>query len=54
MLNQVAYPNPAESRLMQAIAFFDRLRYLTVGFFVTRGAGIEDLGYQGNTPIVRD
>jgi len=54
IIDQIAYPNASDSQLIQPVAFFDTLRYLTVGFFVTTAAGTEDLGYLGNTPIVGD
>ena len=41
--------------LVDAIAdgeFFARFRYLTVGAFYSTQVGVEDIGYDGNRPIV--
>jgi gluconate 2-dehydrogenase gamma chain len=50
VLDQIAYPAKANPKMLQGVAFFNKMRDLTaIGFFTTR-MGIEDLGYKGNSP----
>ena len=50
IISQIAYPSLASPEMQPGVAFFNKVRDLTaIGFFTSR-AGIDDLGYKGNTP----
>lgn len=50
MVEDIAYPERKKSGLSQGIAFFSLMRNLTASGFWSSKIGIEDIGYQGNTP----
>ena len=52
--DQIAYPKKTVPELIQGEKFFTRMRSLTMIGYFTSKAGIEDLGYKGNTPNVWD
>ncbi len=54
LLDQIAYPEEAEPEVSQGVRFFSLMRNLTLTGFYTTKIGIEELGYQGNTPNVWD
>lgn len=49
ILDEIAYPNDAAPEVQHGVAFFNRFRDLTASGFWTTKAGMEDLGYMGNT-----
>ena len=50
VLNDIAYPFIAKPNMQPGVTFFNKIRDLTaIGFFTSK-AGIEDLGYKGNSP----
>jgi len=51
LLDSIVRPGEIEEELVR---FFDRFRFLAVGAYYTTEAGIEDIGYIGNVPIVGD
>ena len=51
LLDSIVEPGEVEEEL---VVFFDRFRFLAVGAYYTTEAGIEDIGYIGNVPIVGD
>jgi hypothetical protein len=54
LLDEIAYPETASPELQQGVSFFNRMRgLLLTGYYTTR-MGIDELGYQGNTPNVWD
>lgn len=52
MVDLIAYPDRAKDKpeLTQGVAFFNKMRDLTVTGFYTTRMGFKDLGYVGNTP----
>jgi len=52
MVDLIAYPEKAKKKpeLAQGVAFFNKMRDLTVTGFYTSKMGVKDLGYMGNTP----
>jgi gluconate 2-dehydrogenase gamma chain len=52
MVDLIAYPEKAKNKpeLTQGVAFFSKMRDLTVTGFYTAKMGVKDLGYMGNTP----
>ena len=52
MVDLIAYPEKAKSKpeLAAGVAFFNKMRDLTVTGFYTTKIGFKDLGYLGNTP----
>ncbi len=50
MIDAIAYPEKAAPAMAAGVAFFSRLRNLTVTGFYTSEIGIKDLGYMGNKP----
>jgi len=52
MVDLIAYPEKAKNKpeLTQGVAFFNKMRDLTVTGFYTSKMGVKDLGYMGNTP----
>jgi hypothetical protein len=50
MVDQIAFPAKAAPEMAQGVAFFSRMRNLTVTGFYTSEIGIKDLGYMGNRP----
>ena len=50
IVDQIAYPNEAKPDVSQGVAFFSRVRDLTVTGFYTTPMGFKDLDYKGNTP----
>ncbi len=56
IIDEIAYPDPEEKFPERApgIAFFTRMRNLTLTGYYTTRMGLDDLGYQGNYPNVWD
>jgi hypothetical protein len=56
VIEDIAYPDPNGNKkeLAQGIAFFDRIRNLTVTGYYTTKMGINDLGYKGNFANIWD
>ena len=52
MVDLIAYPDRAKDKpeLTQGVAFFNKMRDLTVTGFYTSKMGVKDRGYAGNTP----
>ncbi|MBL7782063.1 MAG: gluconate 2-dehydrogenase subunit 3 family protein [Saprospiraceae bacterium] len=50
IVEDIAYPERKKSGMSQGIAFFSLMRNLTASGFWSSKIGIEDIGYQGNTP----
>ncbi len=52
MVDLIAYPDRAKDKpeLTQGVAFFNKMRDLTVTGFYTAEIGVKDLGYAGNKP----
>jgi len=52
MVDLIAYPERAKNKpeLTQGVAFFNKMRDLTITGFYTTQMGFKDLGYVGNTP----
>lgn len=52
MVDLIAYPEKAKGKpeLTQGVAFFNKMRDLTVTGFYTSKMGVKDLGYVGNRP----
>ncbi|MEO6316137.1 MAG: gluconate 2-dehydrogenase subunit 3 family protein [Chitinophagaceae bacterium] len=52
MVDLIAYPEKAKGKpgLAPGVAFFNKMRDLTVTGFYTTKMGVKDLGYIGNTP----
>ncbi len=52
MVDLIAYPERAKGKadLTQGVAFFNKMRDLTVTGFYTSKIGVKDIGYVGNTP----
>ena len=54
MLDEIAYPDKAAPEVEAGVTFFKRMRNLVLTGYYTTRMGIDDLGYQGNTPNVWD
>jgi len=54
MIDEIAWPDTAAPEVAQGVAFFSRMRNLVLTGYYTTRMGIDDLGYQGNTPNVWD
>lgn len=54
IVDQIAYPNEAKADVSQGVAFFSRVRDLTVTGFYTTPMGFKDLDYKGNVPNTWD
>lgn len=54
MLDEIAWPSEAAPEVQQGVKFFSLMRNLVLTGYYTSKMGIEDLGYQGNTPNVWD
>ncbi len=50
IVDAIAYPKKAAPELQQGVAFFNRMRNLTVTGFFTSEMGVKDIGYAGNKP----
>ena len=50
IVDDIAYPERKKPGMSQGIAFFSLMRNLTASGFWSSKMGIEDMGYQGNTP----
>ncbi|MEP7280010.1 MAG: gluconate 2-dehydrogenase subunit 3 family protein [Bacteroidota bacterium] len=52
MVDLIAYPDRVKNKpeFTQGVAFFSKMRDLTVTGFYTTKMGVKDLGYLGNTP----
>jgi hypothetical protein len=50
MVDAIAYPAKAAPEMAQGVAFFSRMRNLTLTGFYTSEIGIKDIGYMGNRP----
>ncbi len=50
LLDEIAYPDTASPDVQQGVSFFNRMRNLVLTGYYTTRMGIDDLGYQGNTP----
>jgi len=50
LLDEIAYPDAASPDVQQGVSFFNRMRNLVLTGYYTTRMGIDDLGYQGNTP----
>lgn len=50
MVDQIAYPEKADPKNKQGVAFFNLMRDLTLTGFYTSEMGVKDLGYAGNVP----
>ena len=54
LLDEIAYPDSASPEVAQGVNFFNRMRNLVLTGYYTTRMGIDDLGYQGNTPNTWD
>ena len=54
LCDEIAYPEVETPELQPGIRFFTLVRNLTLTGYYTSKMGIEDLGYQGNTPNAWD
>lgn len=52
--DKIAFPEVEDEDLQAGISFFSRMRNLVLTGYYTSKAGIEALGYKGNTPNVWD
>lgn len=50
IVEDIAYPERKKPGMSQGVAFFTLMRNLTATGFWSSKIGIEDIGYQGNTP----
>jgi len=50
IVDEIAYPKKAKKEVAQGVAFFNKMRDLTVTGFYTTQMGGDDLGYVGNRP----
>ena len=51
VLDDVAFPRKAKTELSHGVAWFSSFRDFTASGFFTSEIGVNDLGYQGNTPV---
>jgi len=54
IIDEIAYPEEAKTEVKPGVAFFNRLRDLTVTGFYTTEMGFKDLDYRGNQPNAWD
>lgn len=54
ILDTIAYPEAASPELTQGVKFLNLMRNLVLTGYYTSRMGLDDLGYQGNTPNVWD
>lgn len=54
IIDDIAYPDAATPDMLPGVKFFNKMRDLTLTGYYTSKMGIEDLGYQGNSPNVWD
>lgn len=54
LVEDIAYPEPKNPEMKPGVAFFDRMRNLTLTGYYTSQEGIRSLGYVGNIPNVWD
>ncbi|MEM8892986.1 MAG: gluconate 2-dehydrogenase subunit 3 family protein [Bacteroidota bacterium] len=54
IIDEIAYPEDAKPEALPGVAFFSRMRNLTLTGYYTTKMGIDDLGYRGNSPNVWD
>ncbi|MDR6196199.1 gluconate 2-dehydrogenase subunit 3 family protein [Siphonobacter sp. SORGH_AS_0500] len=50
IVDDIAYPEQAKPQFSQGVAFFNKMRDMTLTGFYTTRIGFNDLGYVGNTP----
>lgn len=50
IIDEIAYPKKAKPEMQAGVAFFNRMRSLTMSGFYTTEIGIKDIGYVGNVP----
>ncbi|PQA60456.1 gluconate 2-dehydrogenase subunit 3 family protein [Siphonobacter curvatus] len=50
IVDDIAYPEQAKPQYSQGVAFFNKMRDMTLTGFYTTRMGFDDLGYVGNTP----
>ncbi len=50
IVDDIAYPEQAKPQFSQGVAFFNKMRDMTLTGFYTTRMGFTDLGYVGNTP----
>lgn len=50
IVDDIAYPEKAKANMKQGVAFFNRMRNLTLTGFYTSEIGVKDIGYAGNIP----
>ena len=50
IVDDIAYPNKANPKMKQGVAFFTLMRNLTMSGFYTTEIGVKDIGYMGNRP----
>lgn len=51
LLDDIAFPKKAKAELSHGAAWFNSFRDFTASGFFTSEIGVNDLGYQGNTPV---
>jgi len=54
IIDDIAFPDKADPAMEHGVAFFNRMRDLTMTGYYTSKMGIEDLGYDGNYANVWD
>jgi len=54
LLDEIAYPDNVTPELEPGVNFFNLMRNLVLTGYYTTRIGLDDLGYQGNTPNVWD
>ncbi len=54
IVDDIAYPSRAKPEMKAGVAFFNRMRNMTLTGYYTSKMGIEDLGYQGNRAGIWD
>src|SRR4051794_3782216 len=50
IIDEIAYPKKSKPEMQAGVAFFNRMRSLTMSGFYTTEIGIKDIGYVGNVP----
>lgn len=51
LLDEIAFPRTAKPEHSHGVAWFNSFRDFTASGFFTSEIGVNDLGYQGNTPV---
>ena len=54
IIDDIAFPEKADPAMEHGVAFFNRMRDMTMTGYYTSKMGIKDLGYDGNYPNVWD